>query len=64
MRKDILIKDVGEIQYQIIYKSPLDAELDGYWQAFANEMGLVSYEIASGKLEKCIKECNKNAKES
>lgn len=55
-----LIKDVGEIQYQIIYKKGLEG-LDGSWSAWKVESGLVVIGlVVDTKLETCIKTCNKD----
>ena len=58
----MLFRNHCGIQYQIVYKSPLDPELNGNWQAWkVNDVS--SIEICSSeKLENCIKKCNRDIK--
>ena len=61
--RDVIVKDCGDVQYQIIYKEPLDEFLIGEWEAWRIECGLVGIEICSSeKLENCIKKCNRDIK--
>lgn len=63
IRNNILLKDCGEIQYQIIYKEPLMKGLNGHFIAWKVESSLVISEIInSERLEDCIKSCNKDSK--
>lgn len=63
IRNNILLKDCGEIQYQVIYKAPLEPFLDGSWTAWKMESSLVASEVlTSNRLESCIKMCNKDIK--
>lgn len=64
IRNNILIKDCGEIQYQIIYKEPLLKGLEGEFIAWKMECSLVASEvISSNRLETCIKACNQQIKQ-
>lgn len=56
---NILHKEVGELTYQVICKLPLET-----WYAYRCEGGLVMVELASGKLETCLKVCNQDSKQN
>jgi hypothetical protein len=63
LNNGILVKWNGDVQYQIIYREPLDKELDGFWEGFRIEGSHTALQIFGGRLEQCIRECNKDAKQ-